>query len=332
MKKYIIILLVAGLAGSASAQFSKVGTAGAQFLKIGVGSRYQGMGEASVATAQDVYAMYWNPAGLTSIENSAVSFTNVNWILDIDLNYVGYARNFENIGVFGLSAAVLSMGPQEITTFQQQDGTGSTYTASSYALGVSWAKQLTTKFSFGVTAKYVGERIYQERSSGFAFDFGTLLYTGFKSLRLGMSIANMGPQLEFSGPNLDVRFDDQQGTGSNSPVSASLKTSPYDLPMVFRVGLAYDVDFGSKSILTLCSELKHPNDNSEQGALGAEYGFNNQFFLRGGYKINYEEEHFSFGGGVRASVTRDTKLLIDYSWQDFGRLQSAQRFSVGFTF
>jgi hypothetical protein len=332
MKRILTVLLIVGLAGSASAQFAKVGSAGAQFLKIGVGSRYQGMGEASVATANDIYSMYWNPAGLANIENSAVSFTNVNWVLDINLNYVGYARSFENIGVFGVSATILSMGDQEITTFDQQDGTGRTYSASSYAIGVTYARQLTAKFAFGATAKYVGERIYHEHSGGIAFDFGTLLNTGFRSLRMGMSISNMGPQLKFTGSDLDVSYDGRVGTGSNDPVGASLKATAYDLPMVFRVGLAYDVNFGKKSMLTLASELKHPSDNSEQGSLGAEFGYNRLFFLRGGYKINYDEENLSLGGGLKMSLGGATKLVLDYSWQDFGRLESAQRFTVGFTF
>ena len=159
MKKILTVILVVLLARTASAEFSKVGSAGAQFLKIGVGSRYQGMGEASVATANDIYAMYWNPAGLVEIENSAVSFTNVNWVLDINLNYVGYAHYFEDIGVFGVSASVLSMDDQEITTFEEQEGTGEFYSAYSYAMGLSFARQLTNRFAFGLTAKYVGEKI-----------------------------------------------------------------------------------------------------------------------------------------------------------------------------
>ena len=87
MKRITILVVVFLLAGNAFAEFSKVGSAGAQFLKIGVGSKYQAMGDASVAVANDVYAAYWNPAGLSDIENSAVSFTNVNWVLDVNLNY-----------------------------------------------------------------------------------------------------------------------------------------------------------------------------------------------------------------------------------------------------
>jgi len=38
--------------------------AGAVFLLISPGARAGGMGEAQVAVANDVYASYWNPAGL----------------------------------------------------------------------------------------------------------------------------------------------------------------------------------------------------------------------------------------------------------------------------
>ena len=332
MKKLLILMLVLTMVGSVSAQNFKAGTAGAQFLKIGVGSRYQAMGEASAATVGDIYAMFWNPAGLVEIEHSAIGFTNVNWLLDIDLNYVGYARYFEDVGVFGVSASVLSTDEQEITTFEQQEGTGRFYTASSYAIGLSFARQLTSKFAFGASAKYVGEKIDFVKSRGIAFDFGTLLYTGFNSLRLGMSITNMGPELKFSGSNLQVGYDSRGGGGSNDDVLAELKTTGYDLPLSFRIGLAYDLILNPNATVTWAAELKHPNDQQQQGALGAEFAWDRMYFLRGGYKINYDEETFSFGAGLDLPVTHDTKLVIDYAWQDFGRLESAQRFSVGFSF
>ncbi len=332
MRTFTVLLVLLLLVTTASAELSKVGASGAQFLKIGVGSKYQAMGEASVAVANDIYAAYWNPAGLVEIDNAAVGFTNVNWILDIDLNYVAMAKYFEDVGVFGVSATVLSMDDQEITTFEHQDGTGNFYSASSYAVGVSFARQLTNKFAFGTTVKYVGEKIYKENSQGFAFDFGTLLYTGFRSLRLGMSISNLGPELKFSGPDLSVGYDAQDGEGANHAVGAELKTTPYDLPMTFRVGMAYDVDMGPKSVLTLAGELKHPSDNVRQGSLGAEWCFSEQFFLRSGYKFNYDEEGLALGGGLSTRISNSTALVVDYAWQDFGRLESTQRFSVGFVF
>ncbi len=323
MRTAALIICCLLLATALSAQQSTVGAAGAQFLKIGVGSKYQAMGEASVAVADDIYSMYWNPAGLAAIENGQISFTNVNYVLDIDLNWVGYAKNFENVGVFGVSATVLSMGEQEITNIDNQDGTGQSYSASSYALGVSFARQLTAKFAFGATIKYVSEKIHLEKADGVAIDMGTMLNTGYRNLRLGMSITNMGADMKFDGPDLSVP--------SSSP-ETKYDVASYNLPLTFRVGLAYDVDFGPKSLLTVSGELKHPNDNDQKGSLGLQYGFDQKFFLRGGYKINYDEETLALGGGLSTTVSGQTRLVIDYSWQDFGRLETTQRFSVGFTF
>jgi hypothetical protein len=332
MKKIITFWMIVFMAGTASAGVSKVGTSGAQFLKIGVGSRYQGMGEASVAMANDVYAAYWNPAGLTEIENWSVGFTNVNWFLDVDLNYFGMAHYVENIGAFGLSATVLSMDEQEITTLEQQDGTGDTYSAASYQVGLSYARQVTAKFAFGVTAKYVGERIHREHASTFAFDFGTTMRPGWRTLRFAMSIANMGPSMKFSGPDLDVNYDQMGGEGANEAIGASVKTTSYELPMTFRVGAAYDINTGYNSILTLSGEIKHPNDLAQQASLGAELVFSEKFYLRSGYKLGYDEETIAFGAGLSTNITNGTSLIIDYAWQDFGRLDNTQKFSVGFSF
>ena len=333
MKKIITsTLLLVLLAAPASAEFSGVGSCGAQFLKIAVGSKYQAMGEAAVAVVDDVYGTYWNPAGLAEIENSQVSFTNVNYLLDISLNYVGYAKNFEDVGVFGIYTTILSMGDQEITTLEQQEGTGEYYSATSYVVGISYARQMNTQFAFGASMKYIGERIHNEEAEGFAFDFGTMLYPGLNSLRLGVSISNMGPEMEFSGSDLIVSYYDETGDDAGAPVSAELNTNPYDLPLVFRIGAAYDVQVTPNSVMTVAGELKHPNDNIQQGAMGAQLAFNDMFFLRGGYKINYDEEGLSVGGGIDTRVAKTTRLVIDYAWQDFGRLESTQRFTVGFTF
>ncbi|MEW5796157.1 MAG: PorV/PorQ family protein [Candidatus Zixiibacteriota bacterium] len=332
MKTVISLLIVLALAVPVMAGGNNGGSVGAQFLKIGVGSRYLGMADVGVVTAHDAYAAYWNPAGLVEVENWSLAFTNVNWLVDIDLNYFAAARQYEDVGVFGASVAVLSAGEQEITTVADQDGTGSTYRISSYAIGLSFARQLTHRFAFGMSAKYVGEEIGEVDSRGFGVDFGTMLYTGFNSLRVGMAITNMGPDLRFSGAALKVDYDGQSGNDSDAPVDAELSTRPYNLPLTFRVGMAYDFDFGPRSVLTLAAELNDPSDGRQRGAFGAELGYMERFFLRGGYKLRYEEQGLAVGGGVVAPLGENTRMTIDYAWQDFGRLESTQRFSVGFTF
>ena len=116
------------------------------------------------------------------------------------------------------------------------------------------------------------------------------------------------------------------------PYSANINTNPYDIPLTFRVGLAYDFLIGDESKLVVALEAKHPNDNVQQGAIGAEYDWQRKYFLRAGYKLNYEEEGLSLGGGFRTNLTGETDLVLDYAWMDFGRLSSVHRFSASINF
>ena len=54
--------------------------AGAVFLLISPGARAGGMGEAQVAVANDVYASYWNPAGLAFLQGWEMALMHVNWL------------------------------------------------------------------------------------------------------------------------------------------------------------------------------------------------------------------------------------------------------------
>ncbi len=330
MKKIILcctaLLIVLGGSGFA-ADFTKAGSVGAQFLKIGVGSRYQGLGEASVAIVDDAYSLYWNPAGLAYIEGTNITFTNVNWVTDVTLNYVGIGTRVEDFGTIGFSAALMSMGDMEVTTVDEPDGTGEKFTSSSFALTAGYARFLTTRLSFGASIKYIYEKIYRETAGGLAFDFGTQLHTGFKSLRIGMNISNLGPEMEFSGPDLSTSWDTPGGSANGS-----IAVDAYDLPLTFRLGMAFDLLDNMDNRWTVSVEAKHPNDNDQQASLGTEYCFQQRYFLRGGYKVNYDEQGLTLGGGLRAPVGVEKDLVIDYAWSDFGRLESVHRFSVGFQF
>ncbi len=328
----IVAITCASRPAIAGDTFSRSGSVGAQFLKIGVGSRYLGMGEAAVATKGDVFSLYWNPAALSELEGQEIGFARVDWLLDVNLNYVAYARRIEGFGVFALGMTALTAPEMEVTTIDQQEGTGQYYDASSYAIEVGYARELTDKFAFGGGIKFIQERIFRETASTFAFDFGTMLYTGFRTLRLGMNISNLGGQERFDGPNLGVPYRGDNTDNSKPPQDARIAVEDYDLPLIFRVGMSYDVEFESTSRLTLASEMKHPNDNEQQASLGAEYSYNDHFFLRSGYKFNYSEEGLTLGAGLQAPIFNESSITIDYAWSDFGRLNSAHRFSLGLSF
>ena len=73
MVRYITLLLFIGLVWGQS-------EAGAIFLLIEPGASATGMGTAQVAYAQSSNMSYYNPAGLSLLQNNDVSFSRVRWL------------------------------------------------------------------------------------------------------------------------------------------------------------------------------------------------------------------------------------------------------------
>src|SRR5580765_128324 len=89
----LVILLAGALAPRAAfAQASlggqRAGTSSATFLRIGIGARAVGMGETFVAVANDPSAIYWNPAGLASLQRRELSFSHVQWPADVHFEHL----------------------------------------------------------------------------------------------------------------------------------------------------------------------------------------------------------------------------------------------------
>ena len=125
--KFVIILLVLlaiGLTSAYAGSDRRLGTAGAQELVIPIGSRGTAMGGAVVASAYGVESMFWNPAGLASLEGTEAMFSHLPYMADIDVNFAGVATKIEGFGTLGAGAKVVSIGNIKETTEQYPDGTG----------------------------------------------------------------------------------------------------------------------------------------------------------------------------------------------------------------
>lgn len=312
---------------------TKVGTTAAGFLLIDVGPRANGMGGAYVSVANDATAMYWNPAGIARLDHFAATFSNTKWIADLSFNYAGAVLALGGFGNLGVNATFLAMDQIERTTIANPDGTGELFDAGMYAVGLSYARPLTDRFSIGFNAKYINERLYHSSAYGFALDVGALYHTRFNGLTLGMSISNYGTKMQLDGRDLQVQHDIAPGvSGNNSNINARLQTDHFDLPLTFRVGVSMDVLKGSyDSNLILSVDALHPSDDLEYVNIGGEYVVHDMFFLRAGYKELFakdSEQGLSLGGGLRYNVMGKTTFNFDYSYVDFGVFEAIHTFSV----
>lgn len=328
MKFVFRTLVVAGVVAAAAPKLEaqlipvlgsqRAGTSMYQFLKVGVGGRAVGMGEAFVAVANDASAIYWNPAGITHVQGNELIFSHVDWPVDVQHEFIGYVREF-GVNYLALSITSLHTSDFEETTEFQPRGTGRFVTFGDIALGATYARQMTDRFSVGATIKYIDETLAELHARNVLIDFGTYYKTGFGSSRFAVSVTNFGTNIRPAGA-LSLR----DGTA----VTSFQDFSP---PTVFRIGFATEIMENEKSKITTSIQLNHPNDNAENVNLGAEYWWNKTLALRGGYRINVDEEAYTVGGGLAIPYSA-YQFRLDFSYSDFGRLGNATRISANLKF
>lgn len=185
-----IVVIISILAVCIFSQFviaggiKKVGTSAATFLRIPVGARATGMGSSFVSMIDDPTALYWNPSVIASVNSNALVVDHSLWMPGIYFDFVGLVIPVEDLGVFGISITILHTDEMEVTTVEEPMGTGETFTASSFAIGFSYSRYLTDRFSIGGTFKYIQETIFNSAATGIAFDVG--LFMKHLSLEFGL--------------------------------------------------------------------------------------------------------------------------------------------------
>ena len=328
MKRFITIVLVAAtwgflLAPAANAVIVDVnelrydthkwvGISGFSFLKVAQGARPAAMGDAYVAVADDINAIYWNQAGLTAIRGTAWSATYTRWLVNSYLMSAAVAWNTGGAKSGVLAASVVAVRYDDIieTTIYQPTGTGANVAAGDLGIGLVYALKLTDKFSFGARLQWINQTLHTESMSSFSLDVGTQFFTGFRSLRLAMAMRNFGP---------DKR----------------LEVNKFIMPVYYTIATAMELygERGDPGYLTMSAETAFAVDYATRAHLGAELWLQNMVALRGGYKVGYNTDSYSLGAGLKYEIAADRALTVDVAYSDMGKYFTAPlRVTVGGTF
>ena len=337
----IIVLLLMFYSSLTYAQLitnvSKVGTTSAPFLEIEAGARAIGMGGAFVAVANDASSIYWNPAGMAKLSMNEVILNHTEWIAGINYDFAGIVLKIDDANAVGISYTGVNLGKDmEVRTILEPEGTGELFSVGDIALGLSYARNLTDRFSIGFTGKYIQQTIYHMSADAFALDIGTLFKTRLNGMTIGMSISNFGSKMQMKGKDTLVKHDiDENKEGNNDRISAHLDTDAWSLPLLLRIGAAMDVVNNNYSRLTISADAMHPSDNLESINVGCEFSIKEFLFLRGGYTNLFlvdGEESFAAGFGINYNIAGFATLKVDYAFSDFGILSNVHRFSMGLQF
>ncbi len=315
---------------------TKTGATAGQFLKIGVGARPIALGGAFVAQANDLSAMYWNPAGLALLPGASVQLAHTRYLADITYNFAAFGVSLGNMGTLAASLIFLDSGDMLVRTIAQPEGTGERFKVQNYAIQASYGRSLTDRFSIGGSVKFVQERIWHSTASSIALDVGTLFTTPYERLRLGASFSNFGPKMQMSGRDIVFSADPTPGqSGVVEIVNSEYLMDRHPLPLLFRIGLSWDALRTADHTFALSTDAAHPNDNYEYLNFGAEYDFRNLIALRAGYRNLFEadsEQGLTLGGGLNVRLDGSLRVRVDYAWADFGRLEQTHWFTVDLGF
>jgi hypothetical protein len=353
--------LCAAAVGDAAAQgitgeYNNIGygTKAGEFLLLPVGGRGAALGSAFSALADDATALYWNPAGIGFQRKGSVHLSRLQYLADTDYTWGGLSVPLGSSATWlvGFQAGGFSFGDQPVRTVDQPDGTGSTYSNSMFVGGLTVAMNVTDRFSFGITGKYVQESLANTTGSAMTADIGTNYHTNVagRPFRASFAIMNIAGELRQSGSDLNIEVPVADPSIPNRQDPAEFRTQGYSLPSSFRIGLAWDAVNSARNTLTLAGDFWQPAQNSTSTALGAEFTFRPSdsglaVALRGGYSYEPDRTYeargdngvafdddstdgLSFGGGIGYRPTTGLGLSLDYAYRNMGLLGNTNLFSV----
>src|ERR1700687_2261155 len=205
MKRLVIISMI--FVGVGPVFASDPGTTAANFLKLGIGPRAIAMGNAQVGLADDVYATYWNPAGLARLESFEAGFVQNQYLQNISEQYLAFTYPRPRRGTLAASMTYLNTG-----TFPGYDAAGNSIgnvgandmaVALSYAHSIYRDRRLGTEVSVGLTGRMIQERLDTVTARAYAADAGVLIKPGLQAGGLlggwqaGLTIRNLGTSLQY---------------------------------------------------------------------------------------------------------------------------------------
>jgi hypothetical protein len=330
----IILILFIWSVQPAQAEMKKLGQAGMTFLSIGGSARAAGMANVFDWAQNDLGAVFYNPAGLASVEKRAFFFNYTQWIADMSVSHMAVSWNAGAYGTFALHAQLMDYGDFNGTAIANNEAGYvdiDVGTVSAMSIGIGYGIKMTDLFSIGGNIKWVSQNLGENdtftgdeldesgkknKISDIAFDFGTAFHTGFRSIMLTMSIRN------YAGQQL---YENEE----------------FQIPQAYKIGLAadmwqvFDYSPGSDQSAWLAVEFNDAHDRPEFVNVGLEYGLMSMLNLRLGWEGSRAADDVGgFAAGAGFMLNTDAfSGKIDVSYNDMGSvLGSVLRFSISGAF
>ncbi len=288
------------------------GVSGADFLDLGIGARALAMGGAFTAQTNDLSVLYYNPAGLGSIQFPVLSLQHQELITDSRFESISAAYPLMG-GYLAASNSVFWVPPFERVDINGNSAGDVTFMNGAFTAGYGY------DFEFmyaGASIKYIYQKIDSMFVNSAAIDLGVLkgmyLYSPFeapvRNFHLGLSVLNLGT-----------------GAGDDP------------LPRRINLGLSYKLTHWlsfntdvSESLIDFSDlyDFTYGFDESLRVKFGLEVTYLDLIALRCGYRIN-DGGSYSAGMGFNYAI-KNVAFSFDTSYEDAGIF--GPNYSINLTF
>jgi len=298
----VLLFVFLGLASSGKA--AEGGRDSLTFLNLGIGARPMAMGGAFTAVADDVNALFYNPAGLSKLNYFEASLLHQRWIAGLSYSYFGMAVPIRGVGTF--AGSFLYFGTPEIQAFDEFNQPAGTFRANDQAFSASFGRSLWPNLAGGLSVKYIREILHRSGAEAFSFDFG-VLYQIHDTTHAGAFLGNIGTSLKHHKDSL---------------LEASRQAR------IMRIGISTRII--NPKFLTSAEFTKQFDDDPEM-MLGVEYEFAKVIALRAGYAYEFGGRGIKGISGVSGGIGFNSgSVRVDYALSPWGDLGLTH--TIGFTY
>jgi hypothetical protein len=259
------------------------------FLKISTLPRIAAMGDASVAVRDATWAE-GNPAHLTQVEGSLITFSHTGWFEDVALETLTFGTSSPK---HALGASVIGLHTDPLEGYDAVGVRQGTFRFYDLVISGSYATRVHPAFSLGASGKVLYEKIDWDSATDYAFDLGC----GYAPLQAilggrlgaGLVLRDLGPRMGYSNES-------------------------FDLPLTVQGGLSYQPLYLPAELSAVVAVDYQKTREQDGGVLlGLEVGLRDMVAARLGYRGNYKNGKLTFGVGLSLANT-----VIDYAYADVG--------------
>lgn len=336
---------------SGNAQDQKLAQTSFKFLSVVSDARAAAMAEAMTSLQIGSSALFFNPAGMSEMDNFIdIAASNNQWIADIKHYTVSMAVNPAkgNYGVLGFSLQYVDYGNFIGTRVSSDplnpkgyDDVG-IFKLYALALGVGYAKSITDQFSVGGQIRWAKQDlgqsvipnqfqqvpIYAPNDTAHTSIIGYADSAVTTTNKLTPLVFDFGTQFKTGIKSLTFGMSVR-----NFSKEVQYVYEQFQLPLVFTLGISMNLmdligEVPLNQSLYMSVDASHYRDHPEQLKIGVEYKVMNMLALRGGYITNSDESNgLSFGVGVT-----QFGFAFDYSYTPYGIFNNIQRMTARFSY